>query len=67
MVVTKHSGLNESDASSESGMEDVLSVNSSEPDSTCLPKGVYSLVLRDGAKHWCPGGLRDGDEIFVKV
>ncbi|KAF5890968.1 transcriptional regulator ATRX-like isoform X1, partial [Clarias magur] len=40
LVVTKHSGLNESDASSESGMEDVLSVNSSEPDSTCLPKGT---------------------------
>lgn len=42
-MVTKHSGLNESDASSESGNEDVLSVNSSEQDATCLPKGVYSL------------------------
>lgn len=41
LVVTKHSGLNESDASSGSGTEDVLSINSSEPDTTCLPKGVY--------------------------
>ncbi|KAM9440693.1 ATRX chromatin remodeler, like [Clarias gariepinus] len=44
LVVTKHSGLNESDASSESGMEDVLSVNSSEPDSTCLPKGTVFVL-----------------------
>ncbi|GAA6093479.1 transcriptional regulator ATRX-like [Tachysurus ichikawai] len=45
LVVTKHSGLNESDASSESGNEDVLSINSSDPDTTCLPKGVYSRTL----------------------
>ncbi|XP_058238856.1 transcriptional regulator ATRX-like isoform X2 [Hemibagrus wyckioides] len=44
LVVTKHSGLNESDASSESGTEDVLSVNSSEPDTTCLPKGTVFVL-----------------------
>ncbi|XP_062845195.1 transcriptional regulator ATRX-like isoform X2 [Trichomycterus rosablanca] len=40
LVVTKHSGLNESDASTESGADDALSVNSSEPDTSCLPKGT---------------------------
>ncbi|KAF7688995.1 transcriptional regulator ATRX-like isoform X2 [Silurus meridionalis] len=44
LVVTKHSGLNESDASSESGTEDVLSINSSEPDTTCLPKGTVFVL-----------------------
>ncbi|XP_060719259.1 transcriptional regulator ATRX-like [Tachysurus vachellii] len=44
LVVTKHSGLNESDASSESGTEDVLSVNSSDPDTTCLPKGTVFVL-----------------------
>ncbi|XP_035383362.1 transcriptional regulator ATRX-like isoform X2 [Electrophorus electricus] len=40
LMVSKRSGLNESDASSESGAEDVLSINSSEPDTSCLPKGT---------------------------
>ncbi|XP_060768474.1 transcriptional regulator ATRX-like isoform X2 [Neoarius graeffei] len=44
LVVTKHSGLNESDASSGSGTEDVLSINSSEPDTTCLPKGTVFVL-----------------------
>ncbi|XP_076847145.1 ATRX chromatin remodeler, like isoform X2 [Brachyhypopomus gauderio] len=39
-VVTKRSGMNESDASSESAAEDVLSANSSDPDTSCLPKGT---------------------------
>lgn len=53
LVVTKHSGLNESDASSESGTEDVLSVNSSEPDTTCLPKGVYFSTVEKSTAHYC--------------
>ncbi|XP_066515415.1 transcriptional regulator ATRX-like isoform X2 [Hoplias malabaricus] len=44
LVVTKHSGLNESDVSSESETEDVLSINSSEPDTTCLPKGTVFVL-----------------------
>ncbi|KAL7834252.1 hypothetical protein SRHO_G00284990 [Serrasalmus rhombeus] len=44
LVVTKHSGLNESDVSSESETEEVLSINSSEPDTTCLPKGTVFVL-----------------------
>ncbi|XP_059407059.1 transcriptional regulator ATRX-like isoform X3 [Carassius carassius] len=43
-VVTKHSGMNESDASSESGAEDVMSVHSSDPDTNSLPKGTVFLL-----------------------
>ncbi|XP_051540427.1 transcriptional regulator ATRX-like isoform X2 [Myxocyprinus asiaticus] len=43
-VVTKHSGMNESDASSESGAEDVVSVQSSEPDTSSLPKGTVFVL-----------------------
>ncbi|XP_058631668.1 transcriptional regulator ATRX-like isoform X2 [Onychostoma macrolepis] len=43
-VVTKHSGMNESDASSESGAEDVMSVPSSDPDTNVLPKGTVFVL-----------------------
>ncbi len=43
-VVTKHSGMNESDASSESGAEDVMSVQSSDPDTNVLPKGATTIL-----------------------
>uniref|UniRef100_A0A8C2GYV9 DNA helicase n=1 Tax=Cyprinus carpio TaxID=7962 RepID=A0A8C2GYV9_CYPCA len=43
-VVTKHSGMNESDASSESGAEDGMSVHSSDPDTNFLPKGTVFLL-----------------------
>ncbi|KTF90639.1 hypothetical protein cypCar_00016358 [Cyprinus carpio] len=43
-VVTKHSGMNESDASSESGAEDVMSVHSSDPDTNVLPKGTVFVL-----------------------
>ncbi|KAK2911162.1 hypothetical protein Q8A67_003295 [Cirrhinus molitorella] len=43
-VVTKHSGMNESDASSESGTEDVMSVHSSDPDTNFLPKGTMFVL-----------------------
>lgn len=43
-VVTKHSGMNESDASSESDAEDVMSVQSSDPD-TVLPKGATTILI----------------------
>ncbi len=44
-VVTKHSGMNESDASSESGAEDVMSVHSSDPDTNVLPKGATTILI----------------------
>ncbi|KTF92311.1 hypothetical protein cypCar_00036494 [Cyprinus carpio] len=43
-VVTKHSGMNESDASSESGAEDGMSVHSSDPDTNFLPKGTVFVL-----------------------
>ncbi|XP_067295262.1 transcriptional regulator ATRX-like isoform X3 [Pseudorasbora parva] len=43
-VVTKHSGMNESDASSESGTEDVMSVHSNDHDTNCLPKGTVFVL-----------------------
>lgn len=45
-VVTKHSGMNESDASSESGAEDVMSVHSSDPDTNVLPKGATTILIQ---------------------
>lgn len=43
-VVTKHSGMNESDASSESGAEDDISVHSSDHDTNLLPKGTVFVL-----------------------
>ncbi|KAA0716657.1 Transcriptional regulator ATRX [Triplophysa tibetana] len=43
-VVTKHSGLNESDESSESGAEDLISVHSNDHDSNFLPKGTVFVL-----------------------
>ncbi|KAK7172885.1 hypothetical protein R3I93_002874 [Phoxinus phoxinus] len=43
-VVTKHSGVNESDASSESGAEDVMSVHSNDHDTNFLPKGTAFVL-----------------------
>ncbi|XP_056313623.1 transcriptional regulator ATRX-like isoform X2 [Danio aesculapii] len=43
-VVTKHSGMNESDVSSESGAEDVISVHSSDHDTNLLPKGTVFVL-----------------------
>ncbi|XP_059404443.1 transcriptional regulator ATRX-like isoform X2 [Carassius carassius] len=43
-AVTKHSGMNESDTSSESGAEDGLSVHSSDPDTNFLPKGTMFVL-----------------------
>uniref|UniRef100_A0A672NVL7 DNA helicase n=1 Tax=Sinocyclocheilus grahami TaxID=75366 RepID=A0A672NVL7_SINGR len=43
-VVTKHSGMNESDTSSESGAEDGMSDHSSDPDTNFLPKGTVFVL-----------------------
>ncbi|XP_073717334.1 ATRX chromatin remodeler, like [Misgurnus anguillicaudatus] len=44
IVVTKHSGMNESDVSSESGAEDGMSVHSNEPNTGILPIGTVFVV-----------------------
>lgn len=37
--------MNESDASSDSGAEDGMSVHSSDPDTNFLPKGATTIIL----------------------
>ncbi|TRZ02070.1 hypothetical protein DNTS_016491, partial [Danionella cerebrum] len=43
-IVTKHSGVNESDTSSESGADEVISIHSSDHDTNILPKGTIILL-----------------------